>query len=150
MTSRFGVRQHLLALATVALPSIVLLATTSTSSPAAPARSTPLFSLCACEASYTLGGTAGACGCDWSFVNVVVEEGQCSPEPWCSQLTFCKVTGNVQFEMSPINPPPECSGAALPVAVTAPCRGQGTNTVFCPGGSSGIKITVHCQQCTPA
>ena len=147
MKSRSSLAQHAAMAAVSLLPALALLLTAPPPvSAARPALIIP--APCACEVTYTTGARAGNCGCAWVFNASLVKEGECAPEPYCSQIAFCKVTGSVDFATSPVYPPPECSGQSLPAEVTAPCRSQGTNEIPCPGGTAVIKITVTCQPCS--
>ncbi len=148
MESRSSLAQHAAMAAVSLLPALVLLLTAPP--PVSSARPAVVIPApCACEVTYITGSSAGNCGCDWVFNPDTQKEGDCSPEPGCSPMTFCNVTGSVDFATSPVNPPPSCSGQSSPVNVTAPCRAVGTNEIPCPGGTSVIKITVTCHPCTP-
>lgn len=131
---------HLLALAVLAVPTHLAV-------PPVNLPVNPPVNLCACEVSYMVSGSGGSCACSWSFVPSLQREGECSPEPSCSAMTFCKVGGTLKFGTTPGS---ACSGIGDPMEAFAPCNQTGVpDTAACPGGSATFSLTVICAPCTP-
>lgn len=98
---------------------------------------------CACEAQ-AVTITEPGCACTVAFYNLVVTEGQCTPEPDCSRVTKCKATADVTFS-DMLQP---CAGT-YSLEVQANCRGEASKSAPCVGSTGKAVLALTCAQCTP-
>lgn len=86
-------------------------------------------------------GVNQGCGCTFAF-NVVLEEGTCSPEPECTGVTQCSMSGRTSWKCPGV-PPIQ----SVPFSVNASC-GQETSLIFsCPSGSGLGSLELKCWPC---